>query len=68
MRMKISCWNMNAKMHRKKLPFDLAGKKEKEIFEVCGIENILMVNQGRTSALGKDLQSVLALAEYALYR
>ena len=68
MRMKISCWNMNAKMYRKKLPLELGGKKEAEIFENCGIEGILMVNKERTSALAKDLQGALSLAEFALYR
>jgi hypothetical protein len=66
--MKISCWNMNTKTYRKKLPLDLLGKKEKYIFENCGIPNILMINKERTSALAKDLQSILALAEYSLYR
>ena len=67
-KMKISCWNMNLKTYRKKLPIGFGGKKEKYIFENSGIENVLMVNRERTSALAKDLQSILALAEYALYR
>lgn len=68
MRMKISCWNVNAKTYRKKLPLELAGKKEKEIFEACGLENVLVVNRERTFALSKNLQSILTLAEYALFR
>lgn len=68
MRMKISCWNVNAKTYRKKLPIELLGKKENQIKEICGIENILMVNRERTSALSKDLTSLLGLAEYSLFR
>lgn len=68
MRMKISCWNMNAKVYRKKLPLELAGKKERDIFETSGLEDILVVNRERTSALSKSLRSILTLAEYALFR
>ena len=68
MKMKISSWNMNSKTYRKKLPIEFAGKKEKDIKEMFGIENILMVNRERTSALSNNLQSILGLAEYALFR
>ena len=68
MRMKISCWNFNAKTYRKKLPLELAGKKEHDIFQNCGIEDVLVVNKERTSALSKNLRSILTLAEYALFR
>ena len=68
MRMKISCWNMNLKTYRKKLPLEFGGKKEKEIYESCGINGILMVNRERTSALTKNLESALSLAEFSLFR
>lgn len=68
LRMKISCWNFNAKTYRKRLPLELAGKKAKAVFEASGLEDVLVVNRERTSALAKNLRAALTLAEYSLFR
>jgi len=38
MRMKISCWNMNAKMYRKKLPLELGGKKKQRFLKTAALK------------------------------
>ena len=68
LRMNISSWRMKKKQYRKMLPAEIAGKKGNDIAQVTGIEGIMFVNTERTSAMGKDLRSVLSLAEYSLFQ
>lgn len=56
------------KQYRKLLPLNLTCKKKKEIYEETGIPNIMFVSKSGHSAIGKNLTSILSLAEYSLYQ
>ena len=56
------------KYYRKKLPYDLRGKKEKELEELTGIKNLLFVNKKRNFGCGYTLKSVVSLAELSIYK
>lgn len=62
-----SNFQVNQKYFRKNIPFNLRGKKEKELQELTGIQNLIFVNKKLDTACGFTLKSVISLAEHAIY-
>ena len=62
-----SDFQLNQKFFRKNIPFNLKGKKEKELEEIINIPNLIFVNDKLDTACGYTLKSVISLAEYSLY-